>query len=100
LSSIISSNETVAAWVLSEPAISSCIIAPGKIVSLWVILYNLGIILVYTFSISSPTKEEGNLIISLSPANISPDKIAWVLSVDGPAGSNHYIALGKMVSLL
>jgi len=75
MSSIASSNE-IAAWVLSEPAISSCVIAPGKIVSLWAILYNLGIILVRAFSISGPAKEEGNLIITLSPANISPDEIA------------------------
>lgn len=87
--------------MLSGPAISSCVIAPGKIVSLWAILYNLGTILVRAFSMSGPAEGGGNLIISLSPADMSPDETAaWVLSVNGPTGSNCCVALGKMVSPL
>jgi hypothetical protein len=66
-------------------------------------LCNLRTILVRAFSISGPAKGEGNLIISLSPVDMSPvdmspDETAWVLSADGPAGSNCCVALGEMVS--
>ncbi len=62
--------------MLFELVISSCVIALGKIVSLWAILCNLGTILVRAFSISGLVKGEGNLIISLSPVDMSPDEIA------------------------
>jgi hypothetical protein len=105
VSSIASLNEIVAASALSTSigrlGKSSCCVASGKIISLWVILCNLGTILVRVFSISGPAKGRGNLIVSLSPADMSSNKtIAWVLPVDGLARSNYCIALGMIVSLL